>query len=159
MEKIKGEDTAVVLDANVIIAGLISSSGINSRIALIAPLKYRCFYPETLLMEVLRHADIIAAKSGLSEENVRTALNHLTSHLERVRENKIAQYIGEVLREGLVKDEADAPYVAASLYLLIEKEFKQVILITWNTKDYNTAKLRTKRILIMKPPEFPKKYL
>ena len=51
-----------------------------------------------------------------------------------------------------VKDVSDAPFVAAAL--LLKEKYENVIILTWNTKDYSEERLWEKGVAVSTPEEF-----
>jgi predicted nucleic acid-binding protein len=76
--------TAVVFDANVIIASLIRSGSLNRRVAIMAPLIYPCFQPEALKDEILKHEREIAGRAKKTIFEVRRGLKEILEQINTV---------------------------------------------------------------------------
>jgi len=123
---------AVVFDANVVIASLIKESGLNRYIVTLTPIIHPSYYPEILRREVLEHIPVIAQRAGRPENEISMALESVLERLREVKSKELFQFIEESIR--YVKDEEDSLYVATALYL--KRSFKQVVIITWNKRDF-----------------------
>ena len=123
---------AVVFDANVIIAFLIKESGLNRFIVTLTPIIYPSYYPEILRKEVLEHIQVVAQRAGRPENEVSMALESVLEHLREVESKELPQSIEVSIR--CVEDEVDSLYVATALYL--KRSFEQVVIITWNERDF-----------------------
>lgn len=149
--------TAVVFDANVIIASLIRSGGLNRLVAILAPLIYPCFQPEALKDEILKHEKSIAGKSKMTIDEVRRGLKEILEPINTVPDQKVKAYSSEA--SSLVNDPDDAAYIATALYLRRGAGYRQVVIITWNKKDYDTDALPNLGIQVLNPKEFYDTYL
>ena len=146
---------AVVFDANVIIASLIKESDLNRFVATLTPIIYPSYYPEILRKEVLEHILVIAQKAGRSENEISIALESVLEHLREVESRELSQFIEVSIR--YVEDEVDSLYVATALYL--KRSFKQVVIITWNKRDFKFWQLVRHWIRVLTPHEFYVNYL
>ena len=151
----EGRKLAVVFDANVVIASLIKESGLNRCIVTLTPIIYPTYYPEILRREVLEHISVIAQKAGKPENEVSMALESILECLREVESRELFQFIEESTRH--VKDVEDSLYVATALYL--KRSFKQVVIITWNKRDFEFWQLIRHWIRVLTPREFYVNYL
>jgi len=135
VDKAEGRYAAVVLDANVVIAALIREQGFNRYVVSLAPILYPSFYPIDLKSEILRHAEKVVRKAGISEHEIQLALQAILGRAKPIPKEKVARYLSEAQK--FVKDPKDAAYVATALHLRSEEGFKQVILVTWNKRDFD----------------------
>ena len=145
----------VVFDANVIIASLIKESGLNRFVVTLTPIIYPSYYPEILRKEVLEHIQVIAQKAGRPESEVSMALESVLEYLREVKSRELSQFIEVSIR--YVEDEVDSLYVATALYL--KRSFKQVVIITWNKRDFKFWQLVRHWIRVLTPREFYVNYL
>lgn len=146
---------AVVFDANVIIASLIKKSGLNRFVATLTPIIYPSYYPEILRKEVLEHIQVIAQKARRPENEVSMALESVLEYFREVESRELSQFIEVSIR--YVEDEVDSLYVATALYL--KRSFKQVVIITWNKRDFKFWQLVRHWIKVLTPREFYVNYL
>jgi len=157
MDKAEKRYAAVVLDANVVIAALIRKQGFNRYIISLAPILYSLFYPQALTNEILEHIKEIAWRAGRSEHEIRLALQTILERVKTLPDEVVARYLSDA--QEFVKDPNDAVYVATALYLRYEEEFKQVILVTWNKRDYDFWRLVDRWVRVLNPREFYTNYL
>ncbi|MEM4971504.1 MAG: PIN domain-containing protein [Sulfolobales archaeon] len=157
MGKAEKHYAAVVLDANVIIAALIREQGFNRYIVSLTPSLYPSYYPEALRNEIQDHVREIARRAGKSEHEIRLALQAVLERVEPLPDEEVARYLSEA--QGFVRDQDDSVYVAIALHLRYEKGFKQVILVTWNKRDYDFWSLMRHWVRVLDPREFYTNYL
>ena len=81
---------------------------------------------------MLEHIPVIAQRAGRPENEISMALESVLERLREVKSKELFQFIEESIR--YVKDEEDSLYVATALYL--KRSFKQVVIITWNKRDF-----------------------
>jgi len=146
---------AVVFDANVVIASLIRDGGLNRYIVTLAPIFYPSYYPDILREEVLEHIPDIARRARRPENEISIALINVLEHIREIKSRELLPFIEESLR--YVNDEKDSLYVAAALYL--KKSFKQVVIATWNKRDFRFWELMKRWIRVLTPREFYNNYL
>lgn len=157
MDKAERRYAAVVLDANVVIAALIREQGFNRYIVSLAPILYSSFYPIALTSEILEHVEEIAQKADISRNEMHLALQAILERVKPLPDGKVARYLSHA--QEFVKDPDDAVYVATALYLRYEERFKQVILVTWNKRDFDFWRLMERWIRVLDPREFYTNYL
>ena len=157
MGKAEKRYAGVIFDANVVIAALIREQGFNRYIVSLAPSLYPSYYPEALKSEILEHVGEIARRAGKSEHEIRLALQAVLEPVESLPDERVARYLSEAQR--LVRDPEDSIYVATALYLRLEKEYKQAILVTWNKGDYDFWPLMKRWVRVLDPREFYNNYL
>jgi len=155
--KAEGRYAAVVFDTNVVIAALIRERGFNRYVVSLAPILYPSFYPIDLKREIREHAERVVKKAGRSEYELQLALQAMLRHAKLIPEEKVKKYLSEA--ERFVKDPEDAAYIAAALYLRSEEGFKQVILVTWNKRDFDFWQLVGRWVRVLDPREFYTNYL
>jgi len=83
------------------------------------------------------------------------ALKSILERLREVESKELFQFIEESTR--YVKDEEDPLYIATALYL--KRNFKQVVIITWNKGDFKFWQLMRHWIRVLTPREFYVNYL
>jgi len=151
----EGGKLAIIFDANVVIASLIKESGLNRYIVTLTPIIYPSYYPEILRREVLKHIPVIAQKARRQENEISIALESVLERLREVESRELFQFIEESM--SYVNDEEDSLYVATALYL--KRSFKQVVIITWNKRDFKFWQLMRHWIRVLTPHEFYVNYL
>lgn len=146
---------AVVFDANVVIASLIRDGGLNRYIVTLTPTLYPSYYPDILREEVFEHVQDIARRARRPENEISIALTNILEHIHEVKSQELLPFIEDSMR--YVNDEKDSLYVATALYL--RKNFKQVVIITWNKRDFRFWDLIKQWIRVLTPREFYNNYL
>ena len=81
---------------------------------------------------MLEHIQVIAQKARRPENEVSMALESVLEYFREVESRELSQFIEVSIR--YVEDEVDSLYVATALYL--KRSFKQVVIITWNKRDF-----------------------
>lgn len=144
---------ALVFDANVIIAALISGKegSINRTVVTLAPLIHPSYYPAVLKGEVMKEVPRIALKTGKGEEYVRSLFERIVSRLNLIDEGLLRPFTEESM--SYVRDPSDSPYVAAALYIKRVLGFREVFIVTWNKKDFKCYDLAGLRIKVLTPKE------
>lgn len=155
MGKAKEGKLAVVFDANVIIASLIKDHGLNRYVVTLTPIFYPSYYPEILQLEVYEHIVVIAQKTEKPKNEISIALKNILEQLRKIELKEISSFIRESIK--YVRDEEDSLYVATALYL--KKNFKEVIIVTWNKRDFKFWQLIKQWIRVLTPHEFYTNYL
>ncbi|BES81029.1 PIN domain-containing protein [Pyrodictium abyssi] len=150
-------DTAVVFDANVVFAALVRPAGFNRLVLTVTPSLYPSYYPSVLRDEVLRYVSVIAQRASLPVEDVTAALEEVLSPLREVDAHDLAVHSSDA--EELVQNPGDAIYVALALHLRRRLGYREVVIVTWNKRDYNANRLAVHGITVLTPPEFCHKYL
>ncbi len=151
----EGRKLAIIFDANIVIASLIREGGLNRYIVTLTPIFHPSYHPEILRREVSEHIPVIAQKAGRLENEISMALESILGQLREIESKELFPFIEESIR--YVNDEEDSLYVAAALYL--RKSFKQVVIITWNKKDFKFWQLVKRWIRVLTPREFYVNYL
>ena len=102
----------LILDTNIILKALIRNSKV--RAILLSP-NYQLYVPEYALEEVERHLPLLIEKTGLSEQEIKLALNILLTNIQVVpSENILARWSEAEEIVGSI-DRDDVPFVAAAL--------------------------------------------
>ena len=102
----------LVLDTNVILKALIRDSVVRGM--LLRP-KHELLIPEYAIEETRRHLDVVAKKSGLTEEEIGQVLDMLLVKLEVVPAAKVTPKLGEAELVMSTIDAGDVPFVAAAI--------------------------------------------
>ncbi len=103
----------LVVDANVFISALISSSGKTCEMLFSDKLKL--YAPEYLLEEVGKHTKIISEKSGLSFEEINVLLSLVSSNLELFPFSEFKEFMEQASK--ICPDPDDTEYFALALKL------------------------------------------
>jgi len=101
----------LVVDANVIISALISSSGKTAEMLFSDKLKL--YAPEYLLEEIGKHGKYILEKSGLSPEEMNMLLSLISSNIELISFLDFKKFIKQASK--ICPDENDTEYFALAL--------------------------------------------
>lgn len=103
----------LVVDANVIISSLISSSGKTAEMLFSDKLKL--YAPEYLLEEIVKYRKYILEKSGLSLEEMNMLLSLISSNIEFISFSDFGKFIKQASE--ICPDENDTEYFALALKL------------------------------------------
>ena len=103
----------LVVDANVIISSLISSSGKTAEMLFSDKLKL--YAPEYLLEEIVKYRKYILEKSGLSLEEMNMLLSLISSNIEFISFSDFGKFIKRASE--ICPDENDTEYFALALKL------------------------------------------
>ncbi len=144
----KNEKIKIVVDTNVIFSALVKTEGITRlAISLLKQIKnIEIIAPREIINEIKIHRFEIARKAGINQKIFGYFLDAILKGIKIV-ETK------ETIEESLeyVKDEKDAPFVAACL------KTKASFLMTYNKKDFRVKRLKKIGIDVLTPLEILKK--
>jgi len=104
---------------------------------------------------VLEHISVIAQKAKRPENEIFMVLESILERFHKVESRNLLRFIEESVKH--VKDEEDSLYVATALHL--KRSFKQIIIITWNKRDFKFWQLMRQWIRVLTPREFYVNYL
>ncbi len=147
--KEKSSGKAIVIDTNILISSMLKESGYTRRILLLLVEFYPVYTPSYALEEIKRHLHRLAERKGIPPERLRALITLLTEDLRVVDEREYAPYLSEA--KALVHDPGDTDFVATSL--MLRQKYAEVILLTWNTRDYDRRNLKKKGITVLTPRE------
>ena len=136
-----------MLDTNIIISSLIKPGGFTRRIILLLEDQADLYAPKALLEELTRKTEYLARKKRISPVEQRYLLTLLLSGVWTVESDTIKPLIKAALKH--VRDPDDAPFVALALYL--RRTYEDVIILTWNTSDYERDNLARLKIKVITP--------
>ena len=100
-----------VVDTNIIISSLIASSGKTREIIFSDEIKLLA--PELLLREIVKHEKEIMRKSGLTRQELKTALTIISTRMEFVPYKEFKKFIKMAKR--ISPDANDAEFIALAL--------------------------------------------
>ena len=100
----------------------------------------------------MNHLSEIAKKAGITPEEIEIAMEIIFEPMTPVSSSQLRHYKQEARK--YVRDHADAPFVACALAL--KNEYDDVILLTWNIKDYKARDPKNLGIQVITPSEFLK---
>ena len=148
-----GPSPALVLDTNTVISALIRGEGPTRRIILLAARKYPAYTVPQLLEEIERHSGFLEEKKGIPRVKLMVLLDMLLADVETMEPGE------EALAEALyyTRDPGDKHFVALALEL--RRRYREVVILTYNKRDYLGEELSGKGIRVMAPPEFAVEYL
>lgn len=148
-----GPGPAVVLDTNTVISALIRGEGPTRRIILLTAKIYPSYTVPQLLEEIERHSIFLEERKGIPREKLVSLLDTLLMDVELVEPGE------EALEEavGFTRDPGDKHFVALALEL--RSRYREVVILTYNKRDYLQEELSRKSIRVMAPPEFAAEYL
>jgi len=138
---------AVVLDTNIVISSLIKPGGFTRSILLQLEDMADLYVPRALLEELAEKTEYLARKKGVSSEELRYMLSLLFSSVETIESDIIKSFIKDALN--YVRDPDDAPFVALAFYL--RSMYREVIILTWNVRDYKRDHLGELKINVLTP--------
>ena len=104
----------LVVDANIIIAGLIRDSATRKLLFLS---RFNLIIPDIYLEEILKYKDYIKEKTSLKEEEFDELLSLVMKYITVVPYGKYSKLMKEALGVMAKIDEKDAPYIALALAL------------------------------------------
>ncbi len=138
------EEGPIILDVNVVISALISPKGPTARL-LLKLLERSVYVPDIALYELEKHfIDVVKRKT--KNESFMLALLHIVlSGVKIIGEESYKNFLPQAL--SLVRDPADAPYVAAALHLA--KTHKKTTILTFNKKDFCEEPFKEKNIHLL----------
>ncbi|MEB3759507.1 MAG: PIN domain-containing protein [Desulfurococcales archaeon] len=147
--------TAVVIDANVLLSSAIRPGGPTHRLLLTLLLDpgTELFIPRYLTQEVRPKIMEISERKGIPGDRLEGVLRALISVFRVVEEDRYKKFMKKAVK--LVRDARDSPYVALALYLLTM--FSDVIILTYNKKDYLTSELESMGITVLSPADLFKR--
>ncbi len=107
------------------------------------------YAPEILLEETIKHLTELAIKKGTPVEELHARMKLLKQAIKFVPTSQYEQYLDTAAK--LVKDPADKWF--AALALSLSKKYKEVVILTYNKKDYKCEELRERGITVITPGE------
>ena len=150
------EARAAVLDLNVLLASTLKPEGYTAAVLLALYLGGEKLYvPDYVREEFDRVAGEVAAGKNIDPRVLRAAFQAILGITVEAGKESYERHLGKA--ESLVGDPKDAPYVALALHL--RGQYKQVVILTYNKRDYLQEELSGKGIRVMAPPEFAAEYL
>ena len=154
-EKPNREKTAIVVDTNIIISSLLKETGYTRRTLILLSELYPAYTPRSALEEIKRHAQTLTEKKGRPWEELETLLEIVIAGMEVVDPETYNRYMEEA--QDLVFDPGDADF--AALALKLRERYGNILILTWNKKDYDQKGLKRKKIIVATPPEATEKLL
>ena len=145
----KSGKKVVVIDTNVLISAMLKESGYTRRLLLLLVEFYPVYIPGYALEEIRRHIHRLAERRGIPLEKLRALIALLTEDIRVVDAEEYTPYLSEA--KTLVRDPGDTDFAAASL--MLRQEYDEVVLLTWNTRDYDGRGLRRRGIRVLTPRE------
>jgi len=141
-----GKTEKVVIDTNVIISSLLKKEGITRlALSLIKQKKgLEILIPKELYEEIEKHRFEIARRAKISTKILSFFIATILKDIKKIDVKN--SYIKKALK--YVKDEKDAPFVAACL------KTGANFILTFNRKDFEVNKLEKIGIKVMLPVEF-----
>ena len=143
------KETAVVVDTNIIISSLLKEAGYTRRTLILLSELYPTYTPRIALEEIKRHAQTLTKKKGRPWEELKALLEIVIADVEVVDPEMYNRYMEEA--QDLVSDPGDADF--AALALKLREQYGNILILTWNKKDYDQKGLKKKEIIVATPPE------
>jgi predicted nucleic acid-binding protein len=140
---------ALIIDTNVIISSMIKTTGYTRTILLTLTATHPSYTPEHAIREIEKHSLFLAEKKNIPVTKQRALLKILTSNIKTISEDHYKEKTQEA--KNYVKDPGDTDFVALALKL--RENYREIAIITWNTKDYKKQKLRKAGIRVLTPSE------
>ena len=144
------ETRATVLDLNVLLASILKPEGYTAATLLTLHLKGEKLYvPDYVKEEFNAVVDDLAERKGIDPWVLKTAFQTILKMTTEAKKKSYEKHLERA--KDLVRDPKDAPYVALALHL--REHYKQVIILTYNKKDYKYEELQRNGITVLTPME------
>ena len=140
---------AFVIDTNVIISAMLKETGYTRRILTLLTELYPTYTPEYAIKEIRKYADYLAEEKNLPREKQQALIKLITENINIIEERRYETYTPEA--KTLTTDPGDIDFVALSLKL--RETYREVVLLTWNTRDYKTGELGKRGITVLSPKD------
>jgi len=129
----------LIVDTNIILKALIKDSKV--RAILLNP-NHQFYLPEYAIEEIEEHMPLLVEKTGLSEEEIKLALNILLTNIQVLPSEEVLEKWSEAKEIMGTIDEDDTPFLAASLTIACDgiwsddKDLKRQRRVkVWNTRE------------------------
>ena len=129
----------LIVDTNIILKALIKNSKVRS--ILLNP-NHQFYLPEYAIEEVKKHLPLLKEKTGLSEEELKLALNILLTNMQIVPSEDVLSKWNEAEEIMGSIDRWDIPFIAAYLSIICDgvwsddKDLKrQARVKVWSTRE------------------------
>jgi predicted nucleic acid-binding protein len=143
------EKTAIVIDTNILFASILKRGSYTRQVILYVTdiLGLDSYTPEKTLEEIDKHLTELSKRKQLNINELRTSIGIILSGVKVIGKAEYSKYYEE--SKNFVEDPEDADY--AALALKLRKEYGNVIILTWNKKDYKYSQLRNLNIIVETP--------
>ncbi|MCE4601102.1 MAG: PIN domain-containing protein [Desulfurococcales archaeon] len=144
------EARATVLDLNVLLASILKPEGYTAATLLTLHLRGdKLYVPDYVKEEFNTVVDDVAKRKGIDPWTLKTALQTILKITTEAKKKSYKKHLEKA--KDLVRDPKDTPYVALALHL--REHYKQVIILTYNKKDYKCEELQREGITVLTPRE------
>ena len=146
---------AIVADTNILISAMLKETGYTRRTLILLTELYPTYTPTIALQEIREHAAYIAEKKKTPKENLEALIKIVTWKIQLANPHYYQDKTEQARK--LVRDPGDIDF--AALALKLAEKHDEVILLTWNKRDYKIPELEELKVKVLSPPEAAKTLL
>jgi predicted nucleic acid-binding protein len=127
----------IVVDANIIIGGLLGSRG---KLAIITSQNHKIYAPEIIIKEIIKYKDKISEKMEWSDEEFDFYFDALLIFIKSIEKEEYIKYL-EKAKNAIIRDVKDSDYIACALHLKADfiwtedKDFSEQSLVKVKTTN------------------------
>ena len=131
------------------IAAILKPEGTTHRVVRNLLMVTEVYAPEVLLEETEKHLVELAVKKDVPLKELQARMKLLEQAIRFVPASQYERYLGAAVK--LVKDLGDKWFAALALHL--REHHKQVVILTYNKRDYKVAELQRENVIVLAPGE------